>query len=376
MITPVGFLTYALDRNPRGIGQYTLHLLVGLKANGVAPLVLQSGSWPVGFPGGSYQTVTLSGARLLPALLTLGQVQIGWQVQRLGLQMVHDPTGTGPLGLCLAKRVTTIHDVIPFVNPKACTTLDRLIYRFWLPVIVQRMDAVITVSSFSKLDLSKYLNIPGRNIFVTYQATDSKFRLLAEAEIAPVLGRNGVARPYILYVGSLEPRKNLLRLLDAYQQVLKWSRHWRLIIVGARNYWKSSPVAEKVKQLGLQGQVIFTGYISDEDLPSLYNAADLFVFPSLYEGFGLPVLEAMACGTPVVTSNSSSLPEVAGDAAILVDPYSVEAIYAAMRRVLEDPELAKELRRRGLERALQFTWEKTARETIAVYEKVLGEKYL
>jgi glycosyltransferase involved in cell wall biosynthesis len=172
----------------------------------------------------------------------------------------------------------------------------------------------------------------------------------------------------------VEPRKNLLRLLEAYQEVRKWSQSWRLVIVGARNYWKSSPVAQKVKDLGLEGQVKFTGYIPDEDLPALYNGADLFCFPSLYEGFGLPVLEAMACGTPVVTANSSSLPEVAGEAALLVDPYIVTELAAAMRRVLEDPALAEDLRQKGLERVKQFTWEKTARETIAVYEKVLGEK--
>ena len=120
--------------------------------------------------------------------------------------------------------------------------------------------------------------------------------------------------------------------------------------------------------------VHFTGYVEEEDLPALYNGASLFVFPSLYEGFGLPVLEAMACGTPVITSNTSSLPEVAGDAAILVDPENVEAIVEAMRRVLADRALAAELQAKGLERAKQFTWERTARETIAVYEKVLGQK--
>jgi glycosyltransferase involved in cell wall biosynthesis len=236
------------------------------------------------------------------------------------------------------------------------------------------MDAVITISWQSKKDLETYLKIPGSKIIVTPLAAGTKFRVLSEAEIAPALERAGVERPYILYVGSVEPRKNLLRLLDAYQELLKWSERWRLVIVGARNYWKSSPVAQKVEQLGLGGQVKFTGYVPDEDLPALYNGADLFCFPSLYEGFGLPVLEAMACGTPVVTANSSSLPEVAGEAALLVDPYNVAEIAAAMRRVLEDPQLAEVLRQRGLKRSAQFTWEKTARETIAVYEKVLGEK--
>ncbi len=384
MTPPPGLLTYALDRSPSGIGQYTLRLLQAQQALGLSPWVLQSGGWPTGFSADGFQVAHLPGASLLPVLLTLGQLEIAYQARRHGLRLVHDPTGVMALALCPARRVVTICDAIPYVYPQASTALDRLVYRCWLPLAARGADAVLTISRHSKNDLEKYLKLPGSKITVTHLAAGNKFRLLSEAEIAPALERAGVVRPYILYVGSVEPRKNLLRLLDAYQEVLRWSERsaprsaprWRLVIVGARNYWKSSPVAEKMSQLGLQDQVTFTGYVPDEDLPALYNAASLFVFPSLYEGFGLPVLEAMACGAPVVTSNTSSLPEVAGDAALLVDPYDVQAIAAAMRRVLEDPALAEELRQKGLTRAKLFTWEKTARQTIAVYEKVLGEKLL
>jgi glycosyltransferase involved in cell wall biosynthesis len=290
----VGFVVYALDRNPGGIGQYTRGLLAGLQRIGCEPLVLQAGR--VECDNG---TVPLPGAGLLPGLLTLGQLQIRRAVQRHNLTLVHDPTGTAPLMLCPSKRVVTLHDVFPLSFPGHSAALEALIYRFWLPYAVRHVDAIITDSRQSKSDIHKYL--------------------------------------YILYVGSIEPRKNLLRLLEAYARLREWSPKWKLVIVGARNYWKSSPVAQAVERMGLQGQVKFTGYVPDEDLPALYNGADLFCFPSLYEGFGLPVLEAMACGTPVVTSNTSSLPEVAGEAALLVDPYDVEAIAAAMRRVLEDP---------------------------------------
>ncbi len=372
--TNTGLVAYALERNASGIGQYTLRLLEGLVATGHMPLVLQSGDWPPGLHPDGYQVVRLPGSGLLPALLTLGQVQIGWQARRRGLKLVHDPTGTIPLGLCKAKRVVTLHDAIPYVYPHVSTTMDRLVHHSWLPRAVKHVDAVITISQNSKKDLLEYLPIAEAKITVIAAAAGKHFQMMNEEKIAPALERVGVERPYILYVGSVEPRKNLLRLLEAYQEVRKWSQSWRLVIVGARNYWKSSPVAQKVKDLGLEGQVKFTGYIPDEDLPALYNGADLFCFPSLYEGFGLPVLEAMACGTPVVTANSSSLPEVAGEAALLVDPYNVTELAAAMRRVLEDPALAEDLRQKGLERVKQFTWEKTARETIAVYEKVLGEK--
>ena len=143
------------------------------------------------------------------------------------------------------------------------------------------------------------------------------------------------------------------------------------MIAGPRK-WKYARILQAVEELELEAHTIFTGYIPDEDLPAIYSGADLFVFPSLYEGFGLPPLEAMACGTPVVCSNAASLPEVVGDAAIMVDPYDVEGLAQAMRRVLADRDLQEDLRQRGLERAKLFSWEKTARETMQVYEKVLG----
>jgi glycosyltransferase involved in cell wall biosynthesis len=209
-------------------------------------------------------------------------------------------------------------------------------------------------------------------IIVIPLAADQRFRPISQAEAKPILRKSGVTGPYIFYIGALESRKNLPRLLEAYAKLRQWSTRWKLVIAGARGV-KFLPVVDMVQRLQLEAHVQFTGYIADKNLPALYAGADLFTFPSLYEGYGLPVLEAMACGTPVVTSNVSSLPEVAGDAAILVDPYKVEEITAAMRQVLEDEVLAAELRAKGLARAQSFSWERTARETIAVYEKVLDD---
>jgi glycosyltransferase involved in cell wall biosynthesis len=369
-----GLLTYALNRQASGIGQYSLHLLDAYRQLGLQPLVLQAGGWPPGFDSTNLQTVRLRGASLLPALLTLGQALIGFHVRRRQLALVHDPTGVMPLALCPARRVVTICDDIPSIHPQISAALERLLHRWWLPLAVQSAHAVVTISQCSKADLQAHLHISPEKITVTPLAAAPTFRILQKAEIQPVLDYLGLSRPYILYVGSLQPRKNLLRLLDAYHELLTGSPRWSLVIVGATSYWKSTPVAEKVANLGLQEQVKFTGYLPDKDLPALYNAASLFCFPSLYEGFGLPVLEAMACGAPVVASNISSLPEVAGDAAILVNPKDVHQIALAMRQILEDAHLAQELRERGLRRAAQFTWEQTARQTIAVYEQVLGEK--
>ena len=199
------------------------------------------------------------------------------------------------------------------------------------------------------------------------------FRPMGRSEVVPVLQRYGVDSPYILYVGSGETRKNLVRLLDAFARLPQANHGWKLVIVGACDS-QGGPIAKAVTRLGLRDAVHFTGPAREDDLPALYAGAALFVFPSLIEGFGLPVIEAMACGTPVITSMTSSLPEVAGDAAILVDPYDPTAIEDAMRRVLEDRVLANELRARGLVRARQLTWEQIARRTALLYEEVLAPR--
>jgi glycosyltransferase involved in cell wall biosynthesis len=189
--------------------------------------------------------------------------------------------------------------------------------------------------------------------------------------VAAVRSRYRLPEGYVLFVGSVERRKNLRGLLQAYARLLETDVACPLVIVGTRRRG-AGEIGRTLQELHLEESVIFTGYVPDADLPAIYTGADLFVFPSLYEGFGLPPLEAMACGTPVVCSNAASLPEVVGDAAIMVDPYDVEGLAEAMLRVLTDADLREHLRRKGLERARQFTWERTARETVAVYREVLG----
>ncbi len=367
----VGLLAYALHRSPTGIGRYTRQLLHALSALGLPYHVLLSGS---GFQAPHVHPLRFSA--LAPALLTLGQLEVAWYTRRLHLDLLHDPTGLAPFLASSAPRLLTLHDVFPLSFPGHSTAFEHLVYRLWLPCVIHRVDALITDSRHSKSDITRFYHMNDDRVTVVPIASAPHFRPLPADEVDPVLRHYGLPRPYILYVGSVEPRKNLLRLLDAFVQLHQSLPAYRLVIVGARNYWKSSPIARAVERLALQGLVHFTGYIPDEALPALYNGASLFCFPSLYEGFGLPVLEAMACGVPVVTSSTTSLPEVAGDAALLVDPYHVDEIALAMRRILEDPALADDLRLRGLARASLFSWQKTALQTIAVYEKVLGRQLL
>jgi glycosyltransferase involved in cell wall biosynthesis len=213
---------------------------------------------------------------------------------------------------------------------------------------------------------------------VAHLGIDPALRPVREAElVAPVLDRYGVTVPYLLYVGTIQPRKNLERLIDAFARLVQAKKDMpglQLVLAGRRG-WLSDGILARAREVGLDDQVVFTGYVREEDLGALYSAAGLFVMPSLYEGFCMPVLEAMAVGTPVVSSNASSLPEVVGDAALLFDPRDIDAMASAMGRGLLDDGLRQELVARGCERAKSYTWERCARTVLAVLEAVAaGER--
>ncbi|MBC7260731.1 MAG: glycosyltransferase family 4 protein, partial [Chloroflexi bacterium] len=269
-----------------------------------------------------------------------------------------------------ARTVVTVHDVFARSCPGHSTRSDTLLYRYWLPRVLSHVDAVITDSQASKMDLANFLNIPEETVHVIYGGVSTCYHPISSEEAARTASRYDLPKRYILFVGSVEERKNLRRLLQACARLWREGEVRPLVVVGPHK-WKYRRILQTVEELGISEHVIFTGYVPDEALPALYSGADLFVFPSLYEGFGLPPLEAIACGTPVVCSNTSSLPEVVGDAALMVDPYDVEALAEAMHRVLSDTALREELRQKGLARAKMFTWERAARETLAVYSCVL-----
>jgi len=223
--------------------------------------------------------------------------------------------------------------------------------------------------------LNEISSAPDRVVVVPL-GVNSSFRPLDQAVAREVIQRKyGVADPFVLFVGALEPRKNvptLLQAFDKYRQMYPRSTY-RLVIVGRQgSAWPE--IQRTVEYLSLTPDVVFLGHVPGEDLPLLYNAAELFAFPSMYEGFGLPVLEAMACGTPVLTTNVSSLPEVAGDAAILVDPTDGDALAMAMGQVLNDASLREGLSERGVERAQAFSWQRAAQSTLSVYEQVARDR--
>jgi glycosyltransferase involved in cell wall biosynthesis len=291
-------------------------------------------------------------------------------MKRLGVDLFHLPN-TLPLFFSLVPTVITIHDLTEFKVRGKYNWLRQKFRMAILPVAVRKANRVIAVSGSTKSDLVKTLGVPDGKIDVIYQAADTDLVCNPEVSAAELLGtRYGVRGRYILYVGTMLKHKNLPRLIRAFALLKnRDGLPHSLVIAGKRGAGYDECLAA-VEECGVQDSVIFTGYLPDEELAAFYRGADLFVFPSLYEGFGLPLLEAMACGLPVVTSNLSSLPEVAGEAALLVDPYDVESLSAAMRRVLTEPGLGQELGRRGREQVRRFSWRRCAEETLAVYRKV------
>jgi glycosyltransferase involved in cell wall biosynthesis len=236
----------------------------------------------------------------------------------------------------------------------------------------RRSDRILTVSEASKRDILHFFNVPPEKIVVVYNAIDEHFRVTpAEEDVARVRERYQLDHQFVLYVGNIKPHKNLVRLIEAFAELRRTGfDEVKLLIIGDQ-ISKLPALRRAVHGHKLHKHVRFLGYVSDQTLGVLYRLASAFVFPSLYEGFGLPPLEAMASGTPVVISNVSSLPEVAGDAAVLVDPYDVESIVDGMRRILSDPALAAELRRKGVERAREFSWERSVAKTRQVYQQVV-----
>ena len=267
-----------------------------------------------------------------------------------------------------ARTVVTVHDVAPLRFPGRRLGLSGLVWKLtWRGI--RRAQHIIADSAFMGAELQTHLDLPPQRFHVVPLAVSPHFRPQPADRCAALRKRYLPGEGWLLlHVGHTQPRKNLPTLLRALHLLRQGDAQIVLIQIGGQ---ADASQRKLIQQLRLEHLVHFASYVSDQDLVSFYNAADVFAFPSLYEGFGLPVLEAMACGTPVVASNAASLPEVVGDAGLLADPHSSEALAKTIASVLEDSELAAELSRRGLERARQFTWERTARGTLAVYHSLI-----
>lgn len=353
-----------------GVHQYILHLLrylgeadhhvrftalVGREA--AAPNVsvgLRRFRWPTSRP---------------PVRVLWEQLVQPWTLREIGADLVHGPVFVGPL-LTSRPTVITIHDLSFIRFPRLFRPANRLYLRLMTRLSAQCARRLIAVSAHAAEETTRLLDVPPEQIDVVYHGVDPEFRPLPADDVAAFRQRRGLPERFLLFVGTLEPRKNLVRLMKAFARVDYGQT--KLVLVGGKG-WLYDDLFAEVEDLGLGEDVIFAGYVRSEELPLWYNAAIALAYPSLYEGFGLPVLEAQACGTPVLTSSASSLSEAAGDAALLVDPHDAEAIASGLDQLLTSGGLRADLRRRGLAHAESFTWERTARQTTRVYRHALDE---
>lgn len=302
--------------------------------------------------------------------------EMTYQASKDRVDLLHVPAFSPPI-YKKYKMVVTVHDLIGMLFPNQLRWPSAFYWGKWLPFSLNRADAIIADSQNTKQDLMKGLGIAEDKIHVVYLSGHENFSAdLSPDQILEVKRKYGIQEKYFLFVGTLEPRKNLDRVIEAFAQFMKQKKQdsrYQLVVVGSKEFGHGKFFQSLSSRLGVTlDDVIFTGYVSHEELNALYCGTEAFVYPSLYEGFGIPILEAMASGAPVIASTKTSIPEVAGNAAVLVDPYDTAEIAGALIEMIHKPDLRSSLVEKGFQRIKQFSWNETARQTIEVYRKVLS----
>ncbi len=349
--------------NKAGVGVYayqTLKRLIQQESSDTYLLLVQDDDPELlSLTGSRVQTVKVK-ARFFRNLLLrslLEQCYLPWLAWRYKVQIIHSLHYSFPFFSGGAKRVVTLHDMAFFLYPEVYSFVKRNYFKFFIRAATRRASRIVTVSESTRRDLlERYPRLDKTKVSVAPLA----------AELPASIGKTPFESPYVVFIGTLEPRKNIVRLIEAFAAL---KGPYRLVVIGMRGWFYES-IFETLQRLNLKERVVFTGFVKDSEKFAILNGASLFVYPSLYEGFGLPVLEALSLGIPTVTSNISSLPEVAGNAALLVNPFDVEGLTKAMQTVLSDKTLREQMSRDGKEQARRFSWNETARKTRAVYHSL------
>lgn len=359
-----------------GVGKYTINLvdqLVRLAPDNTYTILVHPTAMPI-------PVREPKRFRIVPLGVSVGSIkQHLWMPRWVKSQGIDVILHTHPVSAILAPpcaSVTVILDVYPLRFPEYYGLATRLAYKFLIPQAVRQNNRCIAISHCTKQDAVRFLSIAAEKANVVHLAASEIFRPIPkESSLYEVLRTYGVDRPYVLYHGNKRPHKNVEGLLRAFWQLGRQcaSPH-KLVITGQENLkeheFDFSALRRVIGELGIEGEVHFTGLVLEEDLPYIYSGADLLAMPSYYEGFGLPALEAMACGTPVIASTAGAIPEVVGDSAILVSPYDISRLANTIQDVLSNPDLRRHLSERGLLRSKCFSWEKTAKETLGILETV------
>ena len=359
-----------------GVSHYIYHLLAHLpdvepKLRYTAYLGTDSLALP---PDAIQQSVSLWQTHRPLARILWEQASAPLAMVRDRVNLWHALVNVQPL-LSPRPAIVTIQDLSFAIYPERFRTANRLYNRLFVRLTAHRARHIIVTSHSTKEDIVRCYGVPQEKITVTHLAVGDEFRPISDdAALGEFRRQKGLPDHMILFVGTIEPRKNLTRLVEAFGEFRRKARLPHHLVIGGGRGWMYDRVYAAVQELGLQDAVHFPGFIPQADLAWWYNSADLVAYPSLYEGFGLPPLEAMSCGTPVVTTNISSLPEIVGDAAIKVDPHSVSELADAMIRLASDAGLRAEKREAGLKRAAGFSWDRTARETVRVYRRILDSE--
>jgi len=370
----IGIDAHMLGHNETGNETYILELLRAIAARDTGDTFFVYVENPGALAAEIWKAAHF---RLVPYSTRSGARRLLWELPRRAAQDRLDVlhlSYNAPLNLPAAcALVVTIHDISFEHFPQFFSRRLRTFLRVSVPRSAYAAQQIITDTEHAKRDLINTYHLPADKITVTHYAAGEQFHPISDpAALHAVRARYATGERFILAVGNLQPRKNLERLIRAFALAKQENAlPHKLVIVGQR-FWREAPILQAARSL--QEEVVLTGYVPAADLPLLYNAADVLAYPSLYEGFGLPVLEAMACGTPVITSNVSSLPEIAGDAAHLIDPRNVQEIADALVRVTTDTTYRAELRARGMAQAQFFSWERTAQQTLAVYHSASAQK--
>jgi len=270
--------------------------------------------------------------------------------------------------------IITLHDVIPFKMPETVSEKYLKIFSEEVPRLISLCDAIITVSEYSKEDIIKTFNYPRDKIYVTYLASEDIYHVIDTDESITFINNNySINSPYILYVGGFSPRKNIIGLIEAFSKLISYYKSDIKLVIAGNKGISYNLYKKRAIDLNIEDKVIFPGFIPMEHLPYLYNAAKLFVYPSYYEGFGLPPIEAMACGVPVIASNVTSIPEILEDSAILINPYDIDELCSSMYNALEDTNLRATLICKGLVKASNLSWLDTGRKTLNAYGDILSK---
>ncbi len=356
-----------------GVGYYTEHLLQHLArevVNTGDEIVVVSNK-PIDTQAPLPPHVRVHDGHRFPIRIGWMQLRAAGALAELRPDVAHFTNGMIPIGSSVA-TVVTVHDMSLRLYPNCHPVRRLLLNRPLMHLAIRQASSIVTVSNSARRDLLRLEGVSPDRVAVVHEAASPAFRPIADrARLEQVRARYRLPRQFMLYVGTIEPRKNLTRLVTAFAAARKAGIPHHLVCVGPYG-WSSRDLAGRIERLGIQDAVHFTGYVPFEHLPAIYSLGEFFVFPSLYEGFGLPVVEAMACGVPVLTSTTSSLGEIAGDAAVTIDPMDTDAIADAIVRLATDPELRRDRAEQGLRRARSFSWQQTARDMLAVYHRAAG----